>query len=137
MATVGAGVNRHTGKPQSGFDDAVDKVECIFTTDFGTRPMRRWFGSYLPRLLGENIDPSTVLRFFTAIYAALSWEPRFVLTQVNFAASPEEMRQGELEVWLDVIYRPRAHLGDYTSEGPRRISIALLNDRVVARGVPL
>ena len=49
----------------------------ILTTPIGSRVMRREFGSNLPRLIGEPLNPSTL----TAIYAATNeaiatWEPR-------------------------------------------------------------
>jgi phage baseplate assembly protein W len=120
---VGAGVDRHTGKPIHGWPHVVRCLECIFTTHFGSRILRRWFGSLIPGLLGENLVPVTLLRFFTALYAALAQEPRFAVTRILVLSSADELRTGSLRIAMDGQYRPRAHLGDFTEEGPRRVEL--------------
>jgi uncharacterized protein len=132
MGPVGSGVDRHTGRPVSGWAHVLLSLECIFTTSFGTRPLRRWFGSLVPNMLGKNVEPSTLLAFFTALYAALQFEPRFALTQVKVISSSDELRQGRLRLYLDGVYRPRAHLGDFTPEGPRRVLISGDGERLHA-----
>lgn len=131
---VGSGVNRWTGRPVSGWEHTVLCLEAIFTTAFGTRVMRRWIGSLIPNMLGENLVPETVLRFFTAIFAALVFEPRFVLVKINILSSADELRTGKLRLELEGQYRPRAHLGDFSTEGPRRVIISANdNERVTVR----
>lgn len=132
MAAVGSGVDRWTGKPVSGWQHVLLSLECIFTTSFGTRVLRRWFGSLIPDMLGENLDPSTMLRFFTALYAALAQEPRFALTKVQVLSDADELRTGKLRIYLDGVYRPRAHLGDFTTEGARRVVISSDGERLIA-----
>jgi uncharacterized protein len=132
MGPVGSGVDRHTGKPVSGWAHVLLCLECIFTTSFGSRVLRRWFGSRVPRMLGQNLDPSTLLAFFVALYDALAFEPRFVLTNVQVLSAADELRQGRLRLYLDGVYRPRAHLGDFTPEGPRRVLISSDGTRLIA-----
>ena len=120
---VGSGISRHTGRPVHGWEHVVLCLEAIFTTPFGSRVMRRWIGSLVPHMLGENLVPSTMLKFFTALYAALVFEPRFHLEQINIVSSADELRQGRLQIELLGLYRPRAHLGDFTVEGPRVITV--------------
>src|SRR5882724_9472108 len=106
---VGSGVDRHTGRPVSGWSHVILSLEAIFTTPFGSRVMRRWLGSLIPHMLGENLVPQTLLRFFTALFAALAFEPRFALTKINILSQPDELRQGRLRLELLGVYRPRAH----------------------------
>ncbi len=121
----GTGIDRHTGKVVSGWAHVEQSLFVIFTTYFGERVMRRWFGSFVPKLLGENMVPSTILRFWTAICVAIDlWEPRYRVTQIVPAGSPEEMRTGSIKFEVRGVYMPRGHLGDKTPEpGPRSITV--------------
>lgn len=118
---VGSGISRHTGRPVHGWEHVVLCLEAIFSTPFGSRVMRRWIGSLIPHMLGENLVPETLLKFFTALYASLVFEPRFALDQINVLSNADELRSGRLTLELVGQYRPRAHLGDFTVEGPRRV----------------
>jgi phage baseplate assembly protein W len=93
----------------------------IFATGFGDRIMREWFGSAVPRVLGENLNTQTMLPFFAAITSAIEqWEPRFRVVQII----PESVgRDGRLQITIKGAYRPRALLGDFASEGARRVVI--------------
>ncbi|RWX72591.1 GPW/gp25 family protein [Mesorhizobium sp. M2A.F.Ca.ET.039.01.1.1] len=120
-SAVGTGIDRETGLPLSGWPHVEQSIRVIFTTYFGTRVMRRWFGSLVPALLGENINPSTLLRFFTAIYAGLSFEPRFALTRIQVLSEADELRSGKLRLEIEGQYRPRGHLGDFTTDRTARM----------------
>lgn len=134
MAVVGAGVDRHTGKPVSGWAHVVLCLECIFTTAFGSRVLRRWFGSLVPKVLGENIDPSTMLQFFTALYAALAFEPRFTVSNIQVLSTADELRAGKLRLYLVGVYRPRALLGDFTPAGQQRVLVTASGNQLTAVG---
>lgn len=128
---VGSGVDRWTGRPVSGWAHVVLSIEAILSTPFGSRVMRRWVGSLIPQMLGENLVPETLLRFFTALYAALAFEPRFALTKIDILSSVDELRAGRLRMELQGVYRPRAHLGDYTVEGPRSVTLGANPEGVI------
>ena len=124
----GTGINRNTGRPLAGFAHVQQSLEVIFTTHFGERVLRRWFGSFVPKLLGEPMVPSTVLRFRTAMVVAIEiWEPRFKVKKVAYPGQhngAERMRSGALSVMLVGEYRPRGHLGDPTPEfGERTVTL--------------
>lgn len=113
----GTGFDRHTGRVIAGWAHVVQSLEVIFTTRFGERAMRRWFGSAVPRLLGENMVPSTVLKFWTAVCIAIDlWEPRFRVTKIVPLGTAENMRGGALGFEIVGVYMPRGHLGDFTVE---------------------
>ncbi|RRY08803.1 GPW/gp25 family protein [Brucella anthropi] len=120
---AGYGVDRITGKPLGGWLHVEQSLEVIFTTAFSARVMRRWFGSLIPAILGENISSAVVLRLMVSIYAALEFEPRFSLTQIHVASTPDELRQGELRLVIEGQYRPRGHLGDFTVQGAKRVVV--------------
>lgn len=126
---VGAGIDRETGQPIAGWPHVAQSIGVIFTTNFGARVTRRWFGSLIPSLLGENLTPRTTLRFFTALYASLEFEPRFALTRIRVLSSPDDLRSGRLRIEMEGMYRPRAHLGDFTVEGARRLVIGQAENR--------
>lgn len=120
-AVVGTGVDRRTGRVISGWSHVVQCVRLVLTTSFGERVMREHVGSLVPRVLGQNLTKSNLLRLYTAIYAALIFEPRFDLKQVAVKSSTTDLQNGILKLVLRGIYRPRAHLGDFTSAGEREI----------------
>ena len=125
----GTGFDQHTGRILSGWPHVVQSLEVIFSTRFGERVLREWFGSMVPAMLGENLTAETVLRTKLAIWVAIEmWEPRFRITQIK---SLSVTRLGQYRLELEGEYRPRAHLGDFTPEGPRR-SVVLGEPRSVA-----
>lgn len=113
--------NVWTGADITGWDHALQCIGDFFTTDFGENVMREWYGTVVPRFLGENLNVQTVVPFFAAISSAIEqWEPRFRITQVI----PESVgRDGRLRVIMEGQYRPRALVGDFTPDGARRIAI--------------
>lgn len=117
----GTGIDRRTGRLISGWPHVIQSIGVIFTTSFGERVMRRWFGSFVQNLLGRNMDPPTIVRFWMAICVAIElWEPRFKVTRIVPIGTPEGMRQGALGFEVQGVYRPRGHLGDFTPEGGTR-----------------
>lgn len=117
------GINRYTGAALSDFEHVVQSVEVLFSTQIGWRVMRRQFGSPAPILLGRAMHANNVVRFFYLIYVALEmWEPRLRYVRVRPEGSPEELRLGHMRFFIDVEYRPRAHLNppDFTPEGVLR-----------------
>ena len=113
------GIDAVTGSLVTGWEHVIQSLRDIFDTRFGSRVMREWYGSFVPNLLGRLITPQEVTPFFTAITSAVEqWEPRFRVTQVQVV---KVTRDGQLHVFLDGEYRPRAVYGDFTVEGARRL----------------
>ena len=129
MTQVGTGIDRNTGKLLSGWDHVVQSILTIMTTAYGERMLRRWFGSSVPQLLGESLTTPIVVRFFAALIAALEVreadtslprEPRFKITRIT----PKRVdRSGELRLEILGVYMPRGHLGDFTPEDTRTITL--------------
>lgn len=110
-----------SGGDIAGWPHVLQSLEQIFTTRFGERAMREWYGSMVPAFLGENLNSQTIVAFFSAISAAVEqWEPRYRITRII----PDSVgRDGRLRITLEGEYRPRALLNDFTPEGARRVTI--------------
>jgi phage baseplate assembly protein W len=120
----GTGIDRETGRVLSGWPHVVQSLVVIFTTSFGERVLIRWFGSFVPKILGQRMTPPVILKFWTAVCVAIDlWEPRFKVTKIRPFGTPEQMRAGEIGFTIEGVYYPRGHLGDFTPEGPRQINM--------------
>lgn len=112
---VGSGANI------SGWPHVLQCIEDFFTTRFGERFMREWYGTIVPAFLGQQLNSNTVVTFFAAVCASIEqWEPRYRVTQITPLSVG---RDGRIRVQLEGEYRPRALLGDFTPEGARRVTI--------------
>lgn len=125
------GMDRSTGRILTDFAHTAQSVGDIFSTDFGERVLRRFYGSDIPRLLGENMVPETFLRFFSAFGTAMLQEPRLLLLRVQPLSVS---RDGKAGFRLVFEYRPRGHLGDFTPAGKRFIDVAKTGDRMAVTG---
>ncbi|MGJ4927470.1 GPW/gp25 family protein [Bradyrhizobium sp. HKCCYLRH3095] len=124
-----AGLDRQTGRLLDGWPHVVQSIMLIFTTGFGERMLRRWCGSAVPQLLGNSLTEATVVSFFAAIVTSLEIkerdtglprEPRFRITKIT----PRKVdRTGELRIEISGVYMPRGHLGDFTPEDTRNITL--------------
>lgn len=117
------GLNATTGGTITGWAHVEQSLRDIFTTHFGTRVMREFYGSFVPVLLGRaNINGPEVALFLSAVATAiLQWEPRFHVTDLRVE---DASRDGDLRIVIEGEYRPRATYGDLTAEGgARRISV--------------
>ena len=54
------GLDRNTGGMITGWEHVVQSLQDIFTTSFGERIMREWYGSQVPYLLGRLITPREI-----------------------------------------------------------------------------
>jgi phage baseplate assembly protein W len=111
------GMNRFTGRPLSDWEHVLQSVDVIFETEIGERVMLRHFGGGMRRLLGRKLTPD-ILALAAAVFALsiTIWEPRLRVVKVSVAPSVEEIRLGAVSFVMEVIYRPRGHLGDMTEE---------------------
>jgi phage baseplate assembly protein W len=123
--TPGTGIDKKTGRVLSGWGHVQQSLGVIFMTHFGERVLIRWFGSFVPKIVGQRMTPPVVLKFWTAICVAIDlWEPRFRVTKITAFGTPEQMRTGILGFTVTGVYYPRGHLGDFTPEGPRTITLS-------------
>ncbi len=89
--------------------------------------MRRVFGSAVPRVLGKNLVPDTMLKFYMAVAVAIElWELRFRVRRFEYPGaqnSPEAMRQGRIGVRMVGDFMPRALEKDFTIEAVRTMAL--------------
>lgn len=116
------GIDGRTGRVLQDFDHVLQCLDVIFATNLGERVMLRWFGSGLVRLLGRRITPRLMSLYLQLVGLAIySYEPRLQLVGVKATGNTvEAVRLGDLRFELQVYYRPRGHLGDFTVEGGLR-----------------
>ena len=77
------GMDVNTGEALSGIAHLRQSITDILTTYFGTRVMRRTYGSKLFDLIDAAGNKETIVKVYYAIALALyDWEPRFHLTRV-------------------------------------------------------
>lgn len=138
VAPAGNGVNMFTGQMLTGWHHVEQSIEILFATPFHERILRRWAGSFVPHLLGEEIVPRIVTRHYWAMGTAIEhWEPRYKIKEILFMGSalnvlnppvqfaPDEMiRVGHIYVRPVGVYYPRGHLGDFTPYQRRSYGIA-------------
>ena len=114
--------DRHTGENVVGWAAVEVSLREIFLTDYGSRVMREWFGSFVPRVLGRNVTAEVLLPLQLSIATSIElFEPRFKVTSVT----PTDVdRLGQMSLEIVGEYRPRALLGDNRSSGFRRVILA-------------
>ena len=91
-------MNRLTGKPLAGLDHLRQSIADILGTPIGTRLCRRDYGSLIPELLDQPMNPLTQLQLYAATALALCrQERRLRLTRVALVAGVEK-GAGELAI---------------------------------------
>lgn len=132
------GIDARTGRVLRDFDHVLQSLDVIFETRLGELVMLRWFGSGLAELLGRRITPRVISAYITLLALAIkTWEPRLDVAAVKaIGNTTDNVRLGELSFEVQVYYRPRGHLGDFTVEGGlRRIGIVSIDNRVAIQAV--
>ena len=120
LTNPSVGLDATSGLVLTGWDHVLQSLSDIFTTGFGERIIREWYGSFVPSLLGRLITPQEVTPFFVAITSAIEqWEPRYRVSEIKVLKAT---REGALHFYLDGEYRPRAVYGDFTVVGARRVN---------------
>jgi phage baseplate assembly protein W len=128
IAPAGNGMDRFTGQMNTGWAQVEQQMEILFSTPFHQRVLRRWVGSFVPHILGENAVARIITRFFWAIVTAIDlYVPDYRVSQIyimgpalqNFSPSTttqvdQLLRQGQVIFRTEGMYYPRAHLGDFT-----------------------
>lgn len=140
LAPVGVGVELRTGRLIYGWDHTVQSIYLLLATRYHERPMRYYVGSFVPAILGNNAVPSVITRFFWAVATAIDlWEPRYRILKVGIrrqdgaelanddetllSTTDEDIRAGVIAFHLTGVYMPRGHLGDFTPEGQRSLTM--------------
>lgn len=123
--TLNVGFDRTTGETLYGWAAVAQDIQEGLLTDFGVRIVREYFGSLVPRALGRNMTPDTMLVLTASIAAFLDvFEPRFKVTR----AMPVNLtRLGALQIEIEGEYRPRALLGDDTGTGRQKVFVQVAN----------
>ncbi len=116
--------DRLTGATLFGWPAVAQNIREGLLTDFGTRVMREYFGSLVPRALGRNVSPETMLSLTASIASFLDvFEPRFRVTK---ALAVHLNRSGVVKIEIRGEYLPRALLGDQaTSGGLEQVTVQL------------
>lgn len=71
------GVNRHNGQSITSLEHLKQSLHDILTTPVGSRVMRRDYGSVLPFLVDQPMNPRTLMQMRAAIVHCLTkWERR-------------------------------------------------------------
>jgi len=85
-----SGLNTATGRVIRDLAHIWQSVRDILTTPIGSRVMRRDYGSLIPELIDQPMNPATRLRLMSASVSALvRWEPRLRISSVQFSIDAE------------------------------------------------
>tara|TARA_R110002167_G_scaffold12963_4_gene54860 strand:- start:8854 stop:9204 length:351 start_codon:yes stop_codon:yes gene_type:complete len=105
-----SGISRMTGRAldANSIEHLVQSIGDILTTPIGSRVLRRTYGSELPDLIDQPLNPRTRMRIFAATaMALLRWEPRIRLKRVSLRAGADGVAALDLvAVRTDLPRRP-------------------------------
>lgn len=128
-----AGIDRTTGRPIDNFTSALQGMETIFSTRIGDLITLREFGAGVLELIGRLVRPNLLAAFLQLVATAIDlWEPRFRVRRIVFLATESDLSMGILGLRIEVDYRPRAHLGDFTVERLTTFSLTFSGGSVKA-----
>ncbi|MGD7095898.1 GPW/gp25 family protein [Ralstonia pseudosolanacearum] len=108
------GMNATTGRALESAAHIAQSMRDILTTPIGSRVMRRDYGSQVPDLIDQPLNPATRLRTMSAaVTAIVRWEPRVRVSSVRF--------------WIDASGKPVLDVEAERIDGPRRESLGVLS----------
>jgi phage baseplate assembly protein W len=118
------GVDRRTGQRLSDFESTLQSVEYVLSTRLASVFLLREFGGGVIEILGRAMTPPLFAAWKQLLATSIDlWEPRFKVKRVQLDGSAEDIRAGRAHVVVEVDFRPRGHLGDFTVE--RTVSFGL------------
>lgn len=80
------GMSQTTGQLLAPDEHLRQSIYDILTTPIGSRLIRREYGSLLPFLIDEPVNPATKLKIMSAIATSIiKYEPRVKVSQVQLA----------------------------------------------------
>ena len=84
------GMSRATGVLLPPPEHLRQSINDIITTPIGSRLLRREYGSLIPFLIDQPVNPSTKLKMMSAIATAIiKWEPRVKVRQVQLSMNAD------------------------------------------------
>lgn len=84
------GMSKITGELLPTDDHLRQSIYDILTTPIGSRLIRREYGSLLPFLIDEPVNPATKLKIMSAIATSIiKYEPRVKVSQVTLAMNTD------------------------------------------------
>ncbi|MGO4413281.1 GPW/gp25 family protein [Cupriavidus sp. KB_39] len=92
------GLNSASGRAITDLAHIRQSIRDILNTPVGSRVMRRTYGSEVPMLIDQPLNPVTRLRVMSASVAAIvKWEPRVQVNAASFSVDGD----GALTIDLD------------------------------------
>ena len=84
------GMSRATGVLLPPPEHLRQSINDIITTPIGSRLIRREYGSLIPFLIDQPVNPATKLKMMAAIATAIiKWEPRVKVRQVQLSMNAD------------------------------------------------
>lgn len=96
------GMHRDTGKKLDGYNHLIQSLRDIWTTQIGTRVMRRDYG-IIRELIDRPMNSDLIIDTYVAlITSANRWEPRWRTDRIYVV----DAQPGEMTLDVDGFYRP-------------------------------
>ena len=84
------GMSRNRGALLSPDDHLKQSIYDVLMTPIGSRLLRREYGSLIPFLIDQPVNPATKLKMMAAIATAIiKWEPRVKVRQVQLSMNTD------------------------------------------------
>ena len=84
------GMSRNKGALLSPDDHLKQSIYDVLMTPLGSRLLRREYGSLIPFLIDQPVNPATKLKMMAAIATAIiKWEPRVKVRQVQLSMNAD------------------------------------------------
>ena len=93
-----SGMNKASGLSLEEDIHIRQSVHDILTTPIGSRIKRRTYGSMIPDLIAQPMNPATRLRLMAAtVMAIIQWEPRLAVSSTTLEIGAEGQSTIDIE----------------------------------------